>query len=332
MTVEEKGQQGVSYVPMPRLFLDPWPPDYDSAVQIDESDVQVPEVDFRVEIADWKAIPCEMLDSLPLMCFVDGVRRVEARVISQDSDQIVYGLFGSAGVGAVLCRNGLAEIDLLTVRRYLIIGHQKEQSESVRIGEARLEFEGIPLPTNTPIEALAALQNLMRTAEAELGQNLLSVDTCVFVDGPLSYFSTAKQALVGIIKRIHRLYLPSECLPLLVELRDRERTPLFLIRDSKYDRYSCYLRLAQPKPIDHPLAGIVRLEIRASVDLTKIISLVNYASCELPRFASSPIRDARAPQNLVPIGALEDELKRRLGDPVLIRRAIEERILEGVMV
>lgn len=317
---------------MARLFLDPWPPDYDSAVQIEESDTEVPDVDSRVESVDWKPIRCDTSDSLPLMCFVDGVRRVEARVISQEADQIIYGLFGSAGVGTVLCRSGLAEMDLLTVRRYLIIGHQKKRSQGVRIGETRLEFEGIPIPTNTPTEALAALQNLMRTAEAELGQSLLSDDSCVFVDGPLSYFSTAKQALVGIIKRIHRLYLPNECLPLLVALRAGERTPLFLIHDGKYDRYSCYLRLAQPQPIEHPLAGIVRLEIRASVDLAKIISLVNYASCELPRFASSPIRDPRAPQNLVPIGALEEELKRRLGDPVLIRRAIEERILEGVLV
>src|SRR5262249_12888642 len=144
--------------------------------------------------------------------------------------------------------------------------------------------------------------------------------------------STAKQALVGIIKRIHRLYLPGECLALLAQLRAEERTPLFLIHDNKYDRYSCYLRLSQPQQIEHPLAGIVRLEVRAAVNLAKIVNLVNYATYQLPRFASSPIRDPRAPQNLVPIGALEDELRRRLGDPVFIRRAIEERISEGVMI
>jgi uncharacterized protein len=68
------------------------------------------------------------------------------------------------------------------------------------------------------------------------------------------------------------------------------------------------------------------------VALAQLIRLINYATYELPRFASSPIRDPRAPQNLVPIGALEDELRRRLGDPVLVRRAIEERILEGVLI
>jgi hypothetical protein len=315
-----------------RFFLDPWPPDYDSAVQIDEADVQTPEIDLKVETPEWKAIRCDGSGSRLLMCFVDGVRRVEARVISQEADHIIYGLFGSAGVGTVLCRNGLAEMDRLNVRRYLIIGRQKERSESLSIGGMNLSYEGFPIATNTPIETLAALQNLMRTAEAELGQSLLSDDSCVFVDGPLTYYSMAKQALVGIVKTFLRLYVPRECVPLLAELRAGERTPLFLIRDNKLNRYSCFLRLAQPQRTAHPLAGIVRLEVRAAVDLTKIISLINYATYELPRFASSPIRDPRAPQNLIPIGALEEELKRRLGDPILIRRAIEERILEGVSV
>ena len=314
-----------------RFFLDPWPPDYDSAIQIDEADTYTPEIDLKVESPAWKAIQCHPPGSRLLVCFVDGVRRVEARVISQEADQIIYGLFGSAGVGTVLCRDGLAEMAFLSVRRYLIIGHQKDRSETLTIGGASLSFEGFPIATNTPIETLAALQNLMRTAEAELGQSLLSDDKCVFVDGPLTYYSMAKQALVGIVKRIHRLYIPRECVSLLAELRPRERTPLFLIRDNKLNRYSCFVRLAQPRMTEHPLAGIVRLEVRAAVDLARIISLVNYATYELPRFASSPIRDPRAPQNAVPIGALEDELKRSLGDAILIRRAIEQRILEGVL-
>jgi hypothetical protein len=50
----------------------------------------------------------------------------------------------------------------------------------------------------------------------------------------------------------------------------------------------------------------------------------------LTEFASLAVRDPRAPQNLVPIGAIEQELRRRLGDPLLIRRGIEKRISEGV--
>jgi hypothetical protein len=46
----------------------------------------------------------------------------------------------------------------------------------------------------------------------------------------------------------------------------------------------------------------------------------------LPRFAPSPARDPRAPQNLFPIGALESVLRHRLGDPALVRRALEVQI------
>jgi hypothetical protein len=42
----------------------------------------------------------------------------------------------------------------------------------------------------------------------------------------------------------------------------------------------------------------------------------------LPWFASAPHKDPRAPQNLVPIGGLERELRRRLGDEQLLFRSL----------
>jgi hypothetical protein len=48
----------------------------------------------------------------------------------------------------------------------------------------------------------------------------------------------------------------------------------------------------------------------------------------LPVFASQPGRDPRAPQNLYPVGALETQLRHRLGDAQLVRRAIEAHLLE----
>ena len=50
----------------------------------------------------------------------------------------------------------------------------------------------------------------------------------------------------------------------------------------------------------------------------------------LPRFASDPVRDPRAPQNLYPVGALEARLRHRLGDPLLIRRATLAHLHEEV--
>src|SRR5262249_42155367 len=134
---------------------------------------------------------------------------------------------------------------------------------------------------------------------------------------------------VGIIKTIHFPYLALSQFSSVAELLTGHRTPLFAIKDGKYDRYSWFLRLAQGRKVDHPLAGIIRLEVRAAVGLEKAKEMADFSACILPRFVSSSARDPRAPQNLAPVGMLETELRHRLGDALLIRRAIEKRLLEG---
>jgi hypothetical protein len=49
-------------------------------------------------------------------------------------------------------------------------------------------------------------------------------------------------------------------------------------------------------------------------------------SHNLPRYASRPQHDPRAPQNLLPVGGLERRLRHELGDAVFIRRAIEDHL------
>jgi hypothetical protein len=44
----------------------------------------------------------------------------------------------------------------------------------------------------------------------------------------------------------------------------------------------------------------------------------------LPRYASAPHRDPRAPQNLLPVGQLERALRHRLGDRAYVARLIQE--------
>jgi hypothetical protein len=48
----------------------------------------------------------------------------------------------------------------------------------------------------------------------------------------------------------------------------------------------------------------------------------NMVSASVPRYASARHKDPRAPQNLYPIGGLERELRRRLGDRDLATRAL----------
>jgi hypothetical protein len=55
-------------------------------------------------------------------------------------------------------------------------------------------------------------------------------------------------------------------------------------------------------------------------------SLADLSAALLPRFASSAGRDPRAPQNLYPIGGLENALRHKMGDTLVIRRAIEAHL------
>ena len=99
-----------------------------------------------------------------------------------------------------------------------------------------------------------------------------------------------------------------------------QRTPLFLIGGSRFTRWSWYLRL--PGPVVHPMSGIARCELPGKGTASDAARRADTVTVTLPRYASEPHKDARAPQNLYPIAGLEDQLRRRLGDRDLMERAL----------
>jgi hypothetical protein len=70
----------------------------------------------------------------------------------------------------------------------------------------------------------------------------------------------------------------------------------------------------------------VRLETSAAAGLEAARARADASACLLPSCASDPAHDPRAPQNLLPIGGLESRLRHLLGDPLIVRRAIESRL------
>ncbi len=140
------------------------------------------------------------------------------------------------------------------------------------------------------------------------------------VDGPVRGREHLPRVL-GFIKSHQIAYLEPRLHAMVAALGPRERTPVFLIGGS-WDRFSWYLRL--PGPRSHPWSGIARLECAANVSAAEVIALANLSQAVLPRFASEEFKDPRAPQNLYPVGALEKELRRRLGHPGLIYRALRQ--------
>lgn len=311
------------------LRLDPWMPDYDAAIQIDSGDENVSgQVDTCVESPEWKAVAPSSA-AAPLLYFIDGVRRTEARVLAWDQNGLIHGLFGAVAAGAVRSDGRAASFYRCAVRRVLILGGGHSRSATIHAGNAPVEFEGIASVATNPAEIASELQELMRQLEAKIAENVLTEGAVVFIDGPLAYITSLGPA-VGVIKRISQAYLDADHFALVISLTLGQRTPLFLISDGKRDRYSWYLRIGLGRVFDHALAGVIRLEVRAATGLDAARQLADTSAAVLAEFASSAVRDPRAPQNLVPIGALEQELRRRMGDVLTIRRGIERRIHEGV--
>jgi len=120
-------------------------------------------------------------------------------------------------------------------------------------------------------------------------------------------------------------YLSPERGAIVAALEVGQRTPLFTIAD--YRRYSWYVRLAILEG-GHSWTGIVRCEASGHLPLADVTVMADRTAALLPVVASEPHLDPRAPQNLVPIGALERQLRHRMGDPGLVYRALREAVAE----
>jgi hypothetical protein len=152
----------------------------------------------------------------------------------------------------------------------------------------------------------------------------------ILADGNLTFLG-GSSSVVGVIKTIQRMYLSPQRAAVLERLSPGERTPLFRIQGGSkresYDVLTCYLRLAAPRAIEHAFAGLVRLEVKASLGAQTAVALLDQAAVKVFALASHAPKDPRAPQNLLPISGLERQLRRKLGDPQLIRRGIEKALL-----
>lgn len=314
---------------MLKLRIDPWGPDYEGGLQLPaDGEEEVPaDVDLTVEQPTWEAIrPSER--SRPRLVFVDGVRRVEVRLLADLDGETHFGLFGALAAGAVRITGKRADTLPPAVSRVIVMGGgiAGEQLTVPSIaGSIALPFAWHPTGDNTPAAPLQELQRLMRETEVAVAQEHgAEPETWVIADGPLVHRRSSAAPILGYVKRLQRAYLPRTEASLLALLAVGQRTPLFLVRDAagRFDRYSWYLRLAGAPPIAHPLAGIVRLEISTGGGLARAREAADVSAGALPEFASTPERDPRAPQNLLPIGALERALRHALGDPQWIRRML----------
>jgi hypothetical protein len=294
-----------------KFTVESWDPDYGAPSEadlVDSTENVDPSVEVRPE--DWRPLSPECQPA-PDVLFVDGVRRVDANLwIERGSHFPGFGLAATFAAGAVRC-NGRAEVVAAEVRRGIFTGIDADAVDT-RVGL----YDVMTTKGSTPEELWLGIQERMGDLEGEIAAR--HADTALMVvDGPLSHRRHVERA-VGYVKTQHVQYLPDDLRSILSSLPVGTRTPLFLTATS-WSRFSWYLRLANGAG---PAGGLVRCEAKADMTVADAARLANLVSATLPRYASARHKDPRAPQNLYPIGGLERELRRRLGDRDLAMRAL----------
>jgi hypothetical protein len=301
-----------------KFTVETWDSDYGTPTdpELEDASQNVdPSVELRPE--EWRPLLPDT-DAVEDILFIDGVRRVDATLwIEQPPDFPGFALAATYAAGAVRC-NGRASLEESQVERGLFTSAPASAVET-SVGS----YEVKATKGTTPEELWLGIQQRMGALEAAVTHQAGGAELMV-VDGPLSHARDIDNA-VGYIKTQRVQYLPLELRQVLTALPAGYRTPLFLTTTT-WSRFSWYLRLANHAG---PAGGLVRCEIDADTTAADAARVATRVSATLPRFASARHKDPRAPQNLYPIGGLERELRRRLGDRDMAIRALRRASLSA---
>lgn len=308
--------------------LDPWSVDYGAELPAaPEGETPAVEVEpfLEVDRSQWGPIDVVPADSswFPKeVAFVDGVRRLELRVVVPRGLEWAHGAFGSWAVGCVVA-NGQARFGEHEVGRCLVVGSGVHPPAPVVLGPGLVWRNDSTEGPDTDAPP-TWVHRQMREAEERFGRKLAVVpERLVVSDGPLSFVDRSPSPVLGLVKRLHQLYLPNDLLPHLFALAAGQRTPLIALQGTAFPRYTWFIRLTDANVGDPPLSGIVRCEVAIGEGRENARRLANQSALMLPRYVPARSRDPRAPQNLLAIGALESHLRRQLGDQQLLRRHLE---------
>ncbi len=312
--------------------VDPWDPSYGQAFTEDmdaqgfaETSAEL-NLDLEVQADRWHPVdPPDRLAAPDTLLFLDGVRRIDARIWVHGADpQPAPGIAASYAAGLVCCNgsvaNGPATITGVAVERGLFTG-AKDAADI----ESRHANYPARVAAGAGMDKLSlALQQQLGEAEVQLALLFRAAhpdaNDLLVVDGPLRGRSHLDRT-IGYIKTHHTAYLPAKQARTVTLLAPGQRTPAFTMGTS-WRRNSWYLRLPGAASAQAPWSGVVRLECSADLPTAEVTRLAGLSARLLPPLASSAHKDPRAPQNLVPIGGLERELRRRLGDQQLLYRSL----------
>jgi len=125
-----------------------------------------------------------------------------------------------------------------------------------------------------PLELLRRAVDAVKRDRERLEQDLAeswvrSTGDALFVDGGLPHGdqASASPSCTGVVKSHHTIYASGEGLAAVLELREGERSSVFIIERTWGPRVlSWYLRLREP-PSHDPFMGLVRVEVARTPDL-----------------------------------------------------------------
>ncbi|HEX2133727.1 MAG TPA: DNA double-strand break repair nuclease NurA [Actinophytocola sp.] len=302
----------------PTYTVDPWDPGYGVA-RGDELDGRESSatlaLDLELPASRWRPVTPEGGPLPGSVLFLDGVRRIDARVwVHGDEPEPQPGVVASLAAGLVCC-DGTARILDVAVDR----GLYAETGEDIKTRHATYAFRHTPGGLD---KLTLGVQSRLAALEVELAaawrHDSNVEDDLLVVDGPLRG-RTHLARTVGYVKTHQKSYLQAEQAAVVAALEPGQRSPVFGMGTS-WERTSWYLRL--PGATRAPWSAIVRLECSADLPTEDARALADVTARVLPSLASSPHKDPRAPQNLVPIGGLERRLRHRLGDAALLYRSL----------
>ncbi|MBI5284698.1 MAG: hypothetical protein HY874_06355 [Chloroflexi bacterium] len=302
------------------LKIDPRPPSYDSVAEAALDAGSNATIVDSVEMQDWHPIAPPPVVGAPKLAFVDGVQRLEVRVSAEGDGWPIPGALVSYAAGAA-CPGREPPVRHVNVQRRVILA-KGVQPSSITLSARNGELDYLPAHNaGEDFESLGrTLNDLRANLEAEVVRALIVEGMeLIIADGRLP--DVRHGPVVGLIKTLHDLYVSKpEQVDCLMRLRAGERSPLFLIQRARTTYYSWFICLRDPGPLDLALSGLARLEMDDAKSKDEVLRVADITASILPAYASTAARDDRAPQNLLPVGQLERELRHRLGDPELLKR------------
>jgi hypothetical protein len=360
-------QDTTSNTPGMRFSIDAWDVGYGTALAVAEEDLPASvarvETDVETPAGQWAPIPVASDVPHPsAVLFVDGVRRIDARVWIDESAAPGVGTTNAPGAGGIAATASMAvcasyaagvvcccgqpgrrQAHLLAaeIRRGLFTTAAHATDIQTRAGTYRARqtvgSDTVPLTmtlSNALQQALAEIEVITavaaRTALPGAAGHASSsphgrdgADDLLVIDGPLRNRAHLPRTM-GLIKTHRAGYLSPELNQVVAALTAGQRTPVFLMGTS-WERHAWYLRLpSTPDVPGAPWAGVVRCEAATDLSRPQLTALANLSQSVLCRYASVAYKDSRAPQNLVPIAGLENTLRHRLGDTRVLYRALRE--------